>query len=519
IDAASNNSVDDIRDLRGEVNFTPARAKYRVYIIDEVHMLSSGAFNALLKTLEEPPEHVLFLLATTEVQKIPATILSRCQRFDFRRIPPEDIAARLQYVAGQEQIDLTDDAATLIARVADGAMRDALSILDQCAGAGGQITAETVGATVGMLGRSYLFEISDAIAAGSDADVLDIVDRLHNSSCDMERLMSDLVGHYRNFLLAKTVRDPEKFIVCTAEELTRYREAAKQLPYGTLLHVIDTLCAESSQLKYVANQRARTEATLIRLCHPALSTDGEALARRLDELETELAALRVGAPTAAAQPRPEPKPEVKPEPKFEIKPEPKPEPTQAEPAAVEEPASPASQEAPADDEPPFPDEPPQLGAETPLFGEEPTPAREPSVFEEKPAAAEPDPKPIAPAEAPAPTPAASTASGLAPFPQWTAAVDALKKDPVLYQILQTSTAYRRDAAVFIDSKSPAFPMLLQQPQYAQAVTSALRKVTGEDLRPMVFSPESEAEVEEEAYTLESFVKKLDEAGVEYTIKE
>lgn len=149
IDAASNNGVDNIRDLREEVNFTPAVAKYRVYIIDEVHMLSTGAFNALLKTLEEPPPHVVFILATTEVHKLPATILSRCQRFDFHRIQPADIAARIQYVAGQEQFTVTDEAATLLARLADGALRDALSLLDQCVSRSREITADVVAETTG----------------------------------------------------------------------------------------------------------------------------------------------------------------------------------------------------------------------------------------------------------------------------------------------------------------------------------------------------------------------------------
>ena len=166
IDAASNNGVDNIRELREEVSFTPAVGKYRVYIIDEVHMLSTGAFNALLKTLEEPPAHVIFILATTEVHKLPATILSRCQRFDFFRIPPEDIAARIRYVAGQEDFRITDEAAFLLARMADGALRDALSLLDQCLSRSRDITADTVAEAAGITGRDHLYELSAAVRGG-----------------------------------------------------------------------------------------------------------------------------------------------------------------------------------------------------------------------------------------------------------------------------------------------------------------------------------------------------------------
>ncbi|MDO5448424.1 MAG: DNA polymerase III subunit gamma/tau [Clostridia bacterium] len=192
IDAASNNGVDNIRDIRDEANFTPVNGKYRVYIIDEVHMLSTGAFNALLKTLEEPPAHVKFILATTEVHKLPATILSRCQRFDFKRITPEDIAKRLAYVAGEEGLELEADAAMLIARLADGALRDALSILDQCIGHSRHITLDVVNATVGLAGKEYLFALSASILNKDSASALAQINTLHNNSCDMERLCNEL---------------------------------------------------------------------------------------------------------------------------------------------------------------------------------------------------------------------------------------------------------------------------------------------------------------------------------------
>ena len=205
IDAASNNGVDNIRTLREEANFTPASAKYRVYIIDEVHMLSVGAFNALLKTLEEPPPHVIFILATTEAHKLPATILSRCQRFDFRRIPPEDIADRLDYVARQEGATVNRDAALLLARLADGALRDALSLLDQCLGRSHAVTEAVVNETAGLAGRDHLFDFAEFVRRQDAASALELIARLHEGSKDMARLCEELSSHYRGLMLIKTM--------------------------------------------------------------------------------------------------------------------------------------------------------------------------------------------------------------------------------------------------------------------------------------------------------------------------
>ena len=195
MDAASNNSVDDIRDIRDETAYTPSMCKYKVYIIDEVHMLSGSAFNALLKTLEEPPAHVIFILATTEIQKVPATILSRCQRYDFTRITPDDIAARVAYFARLVLLWLTDGAAALIARLADGALRDALSILDTCAGVTTQIDEAVVRRMAGVTDKSYLFEISDAIAAQDGVAALAKLSALRQQSVDVKRLAEELINH------------------------------------------------------------------------------------------------------------------------------------------------------------------------------------------------------------------------------------------------------------------------------------------------------------------------------------
>ena len=250
IDAASNNGVDNIRDLREESNYTPVHTKYRVYIIDEVHMLSIGAFNALLKTLEEPPSHVKFILATTEVHKIPATILSRCQRFDFHRITPENIRSRLMYVAENENITIDEDAALLIARIADGAMRDALSILDRCAGITDHVTSEIVGNAAGLAGKDYLFELVDNINENNPSEVLSLISKLHNDSCDMERLCSELINHYRNIMIIKTVKNPQQLIVCTDIDFELYKKQAEKTTLFKVLSCITTLEECASMLKF-----------------------------------------------------------------------------------------------------------------------------------------------------------------------------------------------------------------------------------------------------------------------------
>lgn len=266
IDAASNNGVDNIRDIRDEANFTPVGGKYRVYIIDEVHMLSTGAFNALLKTLEEPPEHVKFILATTEVHKLPATILSRCQRFDFKRITPEDIAKRLAYVAEREELTLDADAAMLIARLADGALRDALSIMDQCIGHSRNITAEVVNETVGLAGKDYLFSLSEAILNKDSASALEKINELHNRSCDMERLCNELTNHFRNLMICRAVKDPKDLIVCSEQELSEYIDSASRYSMNYILEVLNVLGDTVSNLRKGLNRRVEMEMAIIKLC-------------------------------------------------------------------------------------------------------------------------------------------------------------------------------------------------------------------------------------------------------------
>lgn len=288
IDAASNNGVDSIRDIRDEINFTPASCKYRVYIIDEVHMLSIGAFNALLKTLEEPPAHVKFILATTEVHKLPVTIVSRCQRFDFKRVTPEAMMGRMEYIAQREGFTADEEALSLIARIADGGMRDALSLLDQCTGHGKHITADTVCEVAGMTGKDHLFSLADSAAENNSGKALETVNELHGNSCDMERLCSDLINHFRNLMIVKTVKSSGDILVCTAEEARQYKEQSGKFTLENILYCISLLQESLANIKKGVSRRIEMEMAMIKICSPSLSSDNEALLRRISDLEHKL---------------------------------------------------------------------------------------------------------------------------------------------------------------------------------------------------------------------------------------
>lgn len=299
IDAASNNGVDNIRDLREEANYTPTRGRYRVYIIDEVHMLSNGAFNALLKTLEEPPEHVIFILATTEVHMLPATILSRCQRFDFKRIQPETMALRLKEVAGFENIQLDDDAAILISRIADGGMRDALSILDQCAGRCSCVDSKLVSEVAGIAGREALYELSDAVCNQNSGEALNVISNLHQNSYDMERLCVEMINHFRNFLIVKTVKKSRELIVCTDDEYDTIIKSAENFTLAKVIFALDLFQNTLTIIKGGANARIEMEMCFVKLCQPKLDSSTESILDRIASLER---AVKNGVIAASSQP-------------------------------------------------------------------------------------------------------------------------------------------------------------------------------------------------------------------------
>ena len=360
IDAASNNGVDSIRELREAVNFTPAVAKYRVYIIDEVHMLSDGAFNALLKTLEEPPPHVIFILATTEAHKMPATILSRCQRFDFARIAPEDIAARLQTVARGENFTLTDEAAMLLARLADGAMRDALSLTDQCLSRSREIDADVVANATGLAGREHLYALSAAVREHRSGDALALIDKLYNASQDLARLCTEWLGFYRELMLCKSVERPQDIIIATDAELQRLRAEAAQYDLANVLYAMDTLQQACQRLQTGADRRLETEMAALRLCDPSLDSSTAALMSRIETLEKALRRVSAGLPAAAVTPPPAqeaapvPAPTVTAPPPVSVstpEPAPTPVPVTASAPAVSEP--PAAETEPSEEERPF----------------------------------------------------------------------------------------------------------------------------------------------------------------------
>ncbi len=295
IDAASNNGVDNIRQLREDAYFAPGQAKYRVYIIDETHMLSTGAFNALLKIMEEPPPHVLFILATTEAHKVPATILSRCQRFDFRRIGSEDIAEYLEKISLNEGVVLEHSAGLLIGKLADGGMRDAISLFDLCISHGGAVTAEVVAQAAGMAGSGHLLTLAKAFAQKDTAFALEQIGALHEKSMDMDRLCSDLVAFHRDLMILKTVEKPERFIVALPEEMEEMKPLAQFLTLSQILYTLSVLQEAQNRMSRTANRRTELEMSVVRICNPAMDSSAEAVLTRLEALE---AAVRRGIPAA-----------------------------------------------------------------------------------------------------------------------------------------------------------------------------------------------------------------------------
>ncbi len=300
IDAASNNGVDNVRDLRDDAIYTPSQVKMRVYIIDEVHMLSISAFNALLKIIEEPPEHLLFILATTELHKVPATILSRCQRFSFRRISQEDIAARLQYVAYQENIDLDDGAARVIARLADGGMRDGLSLLDQCASATtGELTAERVYACLGIAGERKCGELMGYIAAHDTKSALTLFNRLYTEGKDLSAMLDEMACLCRDLLVMKTAGNAGITMLSGVASDKEILELTKALTSAELVRMMNLIQATLAGFTRSASRRMDAELCLLELCQPELSLDAKAINARLTRLEEQL---KSGSIVVSAQP-------------------------------------------------------------------------------------------------------------------------------------------------------------------------------------------------------------------------
>lgn len=445
IDAASNNGVDNIRDLREEANYTPSRGKYRVYIIDEVHMLSIGAFNALLKILEEPPAHVIFILATTEVHKIPATILSRCQRFDFKRIQPETMAVRLKQVAGLENLTITDDAAVLIARIADGALRDGLSILDQCSSRNSNIDSDLVSQVAGLAGREALYSLADCISSQNSSKAVELIAQLYENSYDMERLCVEMINHFRNYLVVKTVKNNRELIVCTDNEYESLVESAKNFTLEKIIFSLDLFQTTLTKIKGGANSRIEMEMTFIKLCQPKLEQSMEAVLDRIGALERAVKnGVKLQTPVQT---------EVKQQEKVTAAVDIKPETKQEEAVVISEPETQPQQK----------NEAPQTA--------------QPEISQEKPVT------PAASTNETAVEQQANVSSGIEPFEQWEDFLDIIHKTDIgLYGVLRSAEAHLQNGYFVIDSTNPTVKEFIKIPTHLKAIKQAVFDLTGQSYK-------------------------------------
>lgn len=462
IDAASNNGVDNIRDLREEANYTPSRGRYRVYIIDEVHMLSTGAFNALLKTLEEPPAHVIFILATTEVHKLPATILSRCQRFDFKRIQPETMAVRLNEVAELEGMSLDSDAAVLIARIADGALRDGLSILDQCGSRSKNIDSALVSQVAGLAGREVLYRLTDCVSRKNSSAAMEIIAELYQNSYDMERLCVEMINHFRNFLIVKTVKKSRELIVCTDDEYNATVDSAKQFSLENVIFGLDLFQNTLTSIKAGANSRIEMEMSFIKLCEPKLDVSQDALLERISQLER---AVRNGVPAQASVPSPAVTSVPKAENLHEVK------------IAEETTTFPVFNAA--DDDKLFKKTEPKK-EETPQ-----------NILPQNPSESAPQPEITPDFNEPAPN--LQLVSGVSEFEHWAEFLDIIHKtDIALFGVLSGAGAHFDSGRFVIDSTNPTIKQFIQIPTHLKAIKQAVLEVTGQPYKIAVSKPKAQS---------------------------
>ncbi len=522
MDAASNNGVDDIRDLRDETAYTPSACKYKVYIIDEVHMLSTAAFNALLKTLEEPPAHVIFILATTEIQKVPATILSRCQRYDFTRIGPEDIARRVEYIAGEEKLELTPDGAELIARLADGALRDALSILDTCAGVTAKIDADVVRRMAGVTDRSYLFRISDALEAQDGAAALAQLAQLRQQSVDVKRLTEELIAHYRALMLAALPGGQALLSGVSPEEEALYLEKGPQLGQREAIRAIRALGSALEHMTRGSDQRIELELALFSLSEPP---------QQMQAVPVQAVPARAAAQPAVVQPFAS-APAAQPFASAPARPAPTAEPTPAQPqeavpvqsavpaASVPQTAVPEQAEispAPAEETLPLPEEPPVQQTETPL------PWEEPPASVEQPAAPEPVQQPSVPPvqeKTADPVPGKSDKTvqeGIAPFPYWEQVVQQLQeKDPMLYTYLRKSKAYFDGTRVLIDGGKTFRDFIRANKDSQRLIKKLIANVSGVAVPIGPYEPKTAGKAVSNA---EQSLRALEKLGLDVSIED
>ena len=521
MDAASNNGVDDIRDLRDEVAYLPSVCKYKVYIIDEVHMLSTAAFNALLKTMEEPPEHVIFILATTEVQKVPVTILSRCQRYDFTRITADDIAGRLLYVAGQEKIELDENAAQLIGRLADGAMRDALSILDTCAGVDNHVDEALVRRMAGVTDRGYLFEISDAIAAGDSVTALEKIAELRQQSVDMRRLCMELAGHYRNLMLCALPGGTSLLTGISPEEEAAYTQR-RDFPQREAIRAVNAFGSALEKMSRGTDQRIELELALFSLSEPPQQRQTVPVQAAPVARAAQPAAVQPFASVPAVQPFVSAPVQQAPVQQPVVEPAPLPEPLQpaAEPvqSAPEPTQEPASVQVPvqAEELPPLPEEPPVQGEEALPWEEPSAPARPvpPPREESSPAPQTTAPAPKQEAAPAQPRPAAGS---LAPYPEWAQITQKLQEvDPMLYSYLRKSKAYFDGTRVLIDGGKTFRDFIRANKDSQRLIKKLILQVSGKAIPIGPYEPRTAGKTVSNA---EQSLHALEKLGLDVSIED
>ena len=523
MDAASNNGVDDIRDLRDETAYTPSACKYKVYIIDEVHMLSTAAFNALLKTLEEPPAHVIFILATTEIQKVPATILSRCQRYDFTRIGPEDIARRVEYIAGEEKLELSPDGAELIARLADGALRDALSILDTCAGVTAKIDADVVRRMAGVTDRSYLFRISDALEAQDGATALAQLAQLRQQSVDVKRLTEELIAHYRALMLAALPGGQSLLSGVSPEEEALYLEKGPQLGQREAIRAIRALGSALEHMTRGSDQRIELELALFGLSEPPQQPQAVPVQAAPVRAAAQPAAPQPFASATAVQPfasAPISQPPIPSVPVVQPAAEPKP--VKAEPSAPSEISVEQTSPVQTEELPPLPEEPPVQQAGM-LPWDEPA-AQAAQSAAPVPAELEPVPQPEPPK--PAPTPAAKPVpekpqdagqEGTALYPYWPQVVQQLQeKDPMLYTYLRKSKAYFDGTRVLIDGGKTFRDFIRANKDSQRLIKKLIKDVSGTAVPIGPYEPKSAGKTVSNA---EQSLRALEKLGLDVSIED
>ena len=530
MDAASNNGVDDIRDLRDETAYTPSACQYKVYIIDEVHMLSTAAFNALLKTLEEPPAHVIFILATTEIQKVPATILSRCQRYDFTHIGPEDIARRVEYIAGEEKLELTSDGAELIARLADGALRDALSILDTCAGVTAKIDADVVRRMAGVTDRSYLFHISDALEAQDAAAALAQLAQLRQQSVDVKRLTEELIAHYRALMLAALPGGQALLSGVSPEEEALYLQKGPEMGQREAIRAIRTLGTALEHMTRGSDQRIELELALFSLSEPPQQMQAAAVQpapARVAQPEAPRPFAAAVQPFASAPVQSAPA-ATAPQTPAAAEPAPAVQQTSPQPAAPEAPS------APAEELPPMPDEPPVQQSDAALPWDEPAPQApppeqsEPVAQPEPPAPAEPAQPVSAAEEPPAPAqehpadpvltkPRSVAQQGTNPFPYWGQIVQKLEGiDPMLYMYLRKSKAYFDGTRVLIDGGKTFRDFIRVNKDSQKLIKKLIAEVSGVPVPIGPYEPKTAGKTSSNA---EQSLLALEKLGLEVSIED